>query len=110
MLWDVMTAAVMVHPELCPTKALRLEVNTSPGDHYGQTVVIGTGEPNTQVCLKPDADGIRERLRSGVWGVAPTLHPPPSIGGGPGTGEPNTQVCLKSRCGWDQGEAEEGPR
>ena len=63
MLWDVMTAAVMVHPELCPMKPLRLEVNTSPGDHDGQTVVIGVGEPNAQVCLNPDADGIRERLR-----------------------------------------------
>jgi inosine-uridine nucleoside N-ribohydrolase len=63
MLWDVMTAALMVHPELCPAKPLRLEVNTSPGDHYGQTVVIGVGEPNIQVCLSPDAEGIREKLR-----------------------------------------------
>jgi inosine-uridine nucleoside N-ribohydrolase len=63
MLWDVMTAAVMANPELCPTKPLRLEVNTSPGNHYGQTVVIGVGEPNTEVCLKPDGPGIKERLR-----------------------------------------------
>ena len=59
MVWDVMTAAIMVHPELCPTVPLHLEVVTEPGNFYGQTKVIEGGEPNVQVCLKPDVAGIR---------------------------------------------------
>jgi inosine-uridine nucleoside N-ribohydrolase len=60
--WDVMTAAIMVHPELCPTVPLQLEVVTEPGNTYGQTKVIEGGEPNVQVCLKPDVAGIRRNL------------------------------------------------
>ena len=62
MVWDVMTAAIMVHPELCPTVPLHLEVVTEQGNFYGQTKVIEGGEPNVQVCLKPDVAGIRANL------------------------------------------------
>jgi len=60
--WDVMTAAIMVHPELCPTTPLHLEVVTEPGNFYGQTKVVEEGKPNVQVCLKPDVTGIRSNL------------------------------------------------
>ncbi len=62
-LWDVMTAVIMTHPEMCPLTPLRLEVTTDAGDHYGQTVVIGVGDPNVQVCLNPNSDSIRNQLR-----------------------------------------------
>ncbi len=61
-IWDVMTAAIMVHPELCPTTPLHLEVVTEPGNTYGQTKVIEGGEPNVQVCLDPDILAIKRSL------------------------------------------------
>lgn len=61
-IWDVMTAQVMAHPELCETTPLHLEVVTEPGDHYGQTVVVEGGEPNVNVCLEPDIMGITTNL------------------------------------------------
>jgi len=60
--WDVMTAAIMVHPELCPTVPLHLDVVTEPGKFYGQTRVVDGGEPNLQVCLKPDILAIKRNL------------------------------------------------
>ncbi len=60
--WDVMTAAIMVHPELCPTVPLHLEVVTEPGNFYGQARVVDDGEPNVQVCLKPDILAIKRSL------------------------------------------------
>jgi len=61
-LWDVMTAAIMVHPELCDLVPLHLQVITDPGDTYGQTLVLADGQPNVQVCLEPDVSGIKQTL------------------------------------------------
>lgn len=61
-LWDVMTAEIMLHPELCGMVPLHLKVITDPGNTYGQTLVLADGKPNTQVCLKPDVAGIKQTL------------------------------------------------
>jgi len=61
-LWDVMTAAIMVHPELCDLVPLHLQVITDPGNTYGQTLVLTDGQPNVQVCLEPDVSGIKQTL------------------------------------------------
>lgn len=61
-LWDVMTAVIMVHPELCDLVPMNLEVITDYGDTYGQTLVLIEGEPNVQVCLEPDIQGIKQTL------------------------------------------------
>lgn len=61
-LWDVMTAVIMVHPELCNLVPMNLKVITDYGDTYGQTLVLTEGEPNVQVCLEPDIQGIKQTL------------------------------------------------
>lgn len=61
-LWDVMTAVVMVHPDLCQMVPMHLEVVTEQGITYGQTRLVEGGEPNVHVCLEPDASGIRQTL------------------------------------------------
>ncbi len=61
-IWDLMTAAIMVKPELCGFDPLRLEVITGEGPTSGQTVPVATGEPNAQVCLRPDASQIKQTL------------------------------------------------
>ncbi|HWQ46599.1 MAG TPA: hypothetical protein VN376_07015, partial [Longilinea sp.] len=53
-IWDVMTAEVMVHPELCPFETMHLDVVTTPGDTFGQTRVDSTQPANVNVCLQPD--------------------------------------------------------
>ncbi len=61
-LWDVMTAGVMVHPELCELEPMNLKVITEYGDTYGQTLLMEEGEPNVQVCLEPDVAKINQTL------------------------------------------------
>ena len=61
-LWDVMTAVIMLHPELCPAVPLQLDVVTEQGNTYGQTLVLTGGEPNVKVCLEPDVAGIKRTL------------------------------------------------
>jgi pyrimidine-specific ribonucleoside hydrolase len=62
-IWDLMTAAIMVKPDLCGFEPLHLEVTTAEGPTSGQTAVVAGEEPNVQVCLHPDASGIQETLR-----------------------------------------------
>ena len=62
--WDVMTAAIMVHPELCQTEPMLLKVITEPGITYGQTLLLPAGEPNVQVCLQPDKLAIIQNLET----------------------------------------------
>jgi pyrimidine-specific ribonucleoside hydrolase len=62
MIWDVMTAVIMLHPELCPTVSHSLEVVTQAGNFFGQTRIVEGGEPNVQVCLSPDGPAIRQTL------------------------------------------------
>jgi purine nucleosidase/pyrimidine-specific ribonucleoside hydrolase len=57
-IWDVMTSAIMTHPELCNTVPLHLKVITDQGNTYGQTMVMTNEVPNVQVCLEPDKLGI----------------------------------------------------
>jgi inosine-uridine nucleoside N-ribohydrolase len=61
-LWDVMTAEIMVHPELCKMTPLHLQVVTQEGNTYGQTAVLAGGSPNVQVCLAPNVDKIKQTL------------------------------------------------
>ena len=61
--WDLMTAAIMVRPDLCAFEPLHLEVTTTEGDSSGQTVLVANEEPNAHVCLEPDVDLIRQSLR-----------------------------------------------
>jgi len=61
-IWDLMTAAIMTRPDLCGSEALHLDVVTEEGSTSGQTVPVADGEPNAWVCLRPDADEIRQTL------------------------------------------------
>jgi inosine-uridine nucleoside N-ribohydrolase len=59
--WDLMTAVIMLKPELCGFQPLHLEVVTAEGSKSGQ-MLVSEGGPNVEVCLHPDADGIRQTL------------------------------------------------
>jgi inosine-uridine nucleoside N-ribohydrolase len=61
-IWDLMTAEIMVKPDLCGFQPLHLDVITEAGNTSGQTVVLPAGKPNTKVCLKPDAALIKQTL------------------------------------------------
>ena len=61
-IWDLMTAAIMLKPDLCEFTPLHLQVVTQEGVTSGQTVVINGEEANVSVCLKPDAGMIRQTL------------------------------------------------
>jgi len=60
--WDLMTAAIMVNPDLCAFEPLHLEVINTIGPTSGQTMVVPNEEPNVNVCLQPDIQGIHENL------------------------------------------------
>jgi len=55
-LFDPMTVAYILKPELCPMKPMRLEV-----DEKGMTRPV-EGDPNAQVCVKSDEKGFVELL------------------------------------------------
>jgi purine nucleosidase/pyrimidine-specific ribonucleoside hydrolase len=61
--WDLMTAAIMVRPDLCAFELLHLEVTTTEGDTAGQTVFVGNEDSNAYVCLEPEVDLIQRTLR-----------------------------------------------
>jgi len=61
-LWDVMTAEIMVHPDLCKMTPLHLKVITQQGNMYGKTSVVSDGSPNVQVCLDPNVAKIKQTL------------------------------------------------
>lgn len=61
-IWDLMTAAIMVRPDLCAFQALHLEVTTDEGNASGQTVLVPDEEPNIYACLNPDVDLIKQTL------------------------------------------------
>jgi inosine-uridine nucleoside N-ribohydrolase len=60
--WDLVTAAIMVRPDLCAFQPLYLEVIAGDGNTSGQTVVVPDVEPNVQACLEPDGDQIKQML------------------------------------------------
>lgn len=62
MIWDLMAAEIMLDPDLCGFRGLRLEVVTAEGSTLGQTAVVPTGTPNINVCLDPDAALIKHTL------------------------------------------------
>ena len=62
-IWDLMTASIMLDPSLCGFASLPLDVITADGATSGQTVVDEGGTPNVDVCLAPDASGIKQNLR-----------------------------------------------
>jgi pyrimidine-specific ribonucleoside hydrolase len=61
-IWDLMAAEIMLDPDLCGFRELRLEVVTAEGSTSGQTEVIPAGTPNINVCLEPDAALIQQTL------------------------------------------------
>jgi inosine-uridine nucleoside N-ribohydrolase len=61
-IWDLMTAAIMVQPELCAFERLPLAVITDEGPSSGQTAIVPNGQPNISVCLRPDVNLIRQTL------------------------------------------------
>lgn len=61
-IWDLMTAAIMLEPDLCDFTPLHLDVITENGDKLGQSVIIPDGEENVSVCLEPNAEMIRQAL------------------------------------------------
>ena len=61
-IWDMMASEIMLNHDLCGFQPLHLDVVTAEGDHSGQTVIVPTGEPNINVCLKPNAALIKQTL------------------------------------------------
>ncbi len=61
-IWDLMTAAIMLEPDLCDFTLLHLDVITENGPTLGQSVVVSDGEHYVYVCLRPNADEIRQNL------------------------------------------------
>lgn len=70
-IWDLMTAVLMLNPDLCAFTPLHLQVVTQEGNTIGQTAVVPDEAPNTSICLQPDAAGIRENLITVFAGVSP---------------------------------------
>jgi len=63
-LFDPVAVAYVIHPELCPVKPMRLEV-----DDKGFTRPVD-GPPNVQVCLQSDEKGFLELLMGRLTGKA----------------------------------------
>jgi len=61
-LFDPVAVAYVIHPELCPVKPMRLEV-----DDKGFTKPV-EGPPNVQVCLQSDETGFLELLVDRITG------------------------------------------
>ena len=61
-IWDLMTSEIMVKPDLCGFQPLHLDVVTQTGNTSGRTVVLPTGQPNINVCLKPNAPLMKQTL------------------------------------------------
>jgi len=61
-IWDLMTAAIMVKPDLCAFQPLHLKVDTREGVTSGQTVIVPDEQPNIHVCLQPDVNLIKQTL------------------------------------------------
>ena len=61
-LFDPVTVAYVLHPELCPTKPMRIEV-----DEKGMTRAVD-GKPNAEVCLASDEKGFMELLLNRLTG------------------------------------------
>jgi inosine-uridine nucleoside N-ribohydrolase len=61
-IWDLMTAVIMLKPDVCMFHPLHVQVITEAGNHSGQTAVMPGEEANISVCLEPDPDMIRQTL------------------------------------------------
>ena len=61
-LFDPVTVAFALQPELCPTKPMRIEV-----DAKGMTRAVA-GDPNAQICLQSDEKGFLELLMVRIAG------------------------------------------
>jgi len=61
-IWDLMTAVIMVKPDLCVFQPLHLKVITDEGFTSGWTVIVPNEEPNVHVCLQPDVQLIKQTL------------------------------------------------
>ena len=61
-IWDLMTAVLMLKPELCDFQKLNIQVVTREGNTNGQTAIIPGEGSNIFACLEPDAEGIRQTL------------------------------------------------
>ena len=51
LIWDLMTAVIMLEPGLCDFTPLQLEVITDKGNTLGQSAIRLEEEPNVSVCL-----------------------------------------------------------
>jgi len=62
LIWDLMTAVIMLEPDLCVFTPLQLEVITDRGNTLGQSAILSEGEANVSVCLEPNAEMIRQKI------------------------------------------------
>ena len=61
-IWDMMTAELMLHPDLCSFELIHLDVVTKAGDNSGHTMVNTLEKPNVRVCLKPNVALVKQKL------------------------------------------------
>ena len=62
LIWDLMTAVIMLEPGLCDFTPLQLEVITDKGNTLGQSAIRLEGEPNVSVCLEPNSEMIKQKI------------------------------------------------
>jgi pyrimidine-specific ribonucleoside hydrolase len=61
-IWDLMTAAIMLQPDLCGFQSLDLQVVTAEGNSSGQTKENTEEGHPINVCLQPDINRIHKVL------------------------------------------------
>ncbi len=64
--WDLVAAVTASNPAICPEVSLAINIATEPGGEQGRTEVV-QGDPNTSVCLDPDANQIKA-LTASIFG------------------------------------------
>ena len=96
-IWDLMTAAILVDPDLCGFQSLPLQVITQEGNTSGQTAVVPGGQPNISVCLEPNVDLIVQTLADVFSGRTNDAIPAPGASAAPVFRDDFT---AKLRQGW----------
>ena len=76
-IFDLTAAVIMARPDLCEFQPLHLAVVMDEGNTFGQTAVVSGAEPNIQVCLEPDAEGVKRELNDAFTSASPPADLPP---------------------------------
>ena len=79
--WDLVAAVNAVDDDLCQHSALHLDVVVEQGLMQGATVVDDSASPNSQVCLVPDGEGIKQAVLDVFIGSSAAEQDPDALAG-----------------------------